>query len=434
MKKKIVIVVNAVGLSPALLERKDLLPRISNLAAEGTYRPMEPSFPALTSSVQATLLSGKPPADHGIVGNGWFFRDSMRPEFWRQENGLVRGPRIFDIARERDSRARVAVLFWQNSKYIDADVVISPSPLHAGNRLVEWCYSKPPGLYEELSEKIGPFNLSDYWGPLAGEGSSQWISSASLSLLEGTDPPDMLLAYLPHLDYVSQRHGPDSAEALDQLPVLDGMVGRFIDFIEGYGRSNATLFVVSEYGLVPVLREANLLSVREIGGGEYIDFELSQAFAVVDHQIAHIYCRDPESENRAQEVLSCVEGVASVLDGDGKQALEVNHPRSGDLILLAETDSWFHYKYWAGDSRAPFFAGSVDIHNKPGYDPCELFFDPASKAIPTDPALVKGSHGLPPEGRREAQAVMVCSDPSLDDYTPQDFKATQFLGMLYRVM
>lgn len=443
MKKRIVVVVNAVGLSPALIEKKERLPRIAALADAGTFRAMEPSFPAVTSSVQATLLSGKPPADHGIVGNGWFFRDSMRPEFWRQEGGLVRGPRIWDIVRERNPRARVAVVCWQNSKYIDADVVITPSPLHTDGGLVEWCYSKPAGLYESLVERVGPFRLAEYWGPMAGKGSTHWITDASLALLEGPEPPDVLLAYLPHLDYVSQRHGPGSEAALDELEFLDAQVGRFVDFVEAYGHADCVLFVISEYGLVNVrramcpnlaLREAGLLAVREIGGREYIDFELSDAFAVVDHQVAHVYGRGEPAAKRAGEVLVGEAGVAAVLGREAQRRLQVHHGRSGDLILCSAPDAWFHYRYWTEAGKAPFFAGRVDIHNKPGFDPCELFFDPEVKAVPTDAACVRGSHGLPSEGRAEAQAVMICSDARLDDYAPKRFEAPQFLGMLYRVM
>ncbi len=448
MKKKIIIILNVVGLSPALLAKENQLPHITALKKQGTYRKVTPTFPAVTCSVQASLLTGKPPADHGIVGNGYFNRDRMKPEFWNQENTMVRGPRIWDIMKERDSASSIAVMFWQNSKFVNADIVMTPAPLHTDKGMIEWCYSKPTGFYEAMVKKIGPFHLKDYWGPLAGapsptssrDAASQWIAEASLLTLK-EKLPDMLLAYIPHLDYISQRHRPDSVEVEKELGVVDKIVGKFLGFREEYGKEQVTIFVVSEYGLTPVagavfpnriLREAGLLKVREITGGEYIDFEASSAFAVVDHQIAHIYCKR-DAVDRAKKVLSQTSGVEQVLDQSGQRELQINHSRSGELIALAAPDKWFAYYYWIDDKKAPSYARTVDIHNKPGYDPCELFVDMKTKSIPLKTELVKGSHGLP--AKTDAQcAVMICSDAGLNDYAPEPFNATQFLGMLYRVI
>lgn len=440
MKKKIVIVLNVAGLSPALLRDEKSLPNINALKKEGTFRVMNPGFPAVTCSVQATLLAGKPPADHGIVGNGYFDRLSMKPEFWAQEDALVRGPRIWDIMKERNRSSKIAVLFWQNSKFINADIVITPSPIHTEHGMVEWCYSKPVGYYEKISKNIGPFSLKDYWGPMASAKSSQWIAEASLLTLK-QELPDMLLVYVPHLDYISQRLRPDSPEVKRELTVVDQIVGKFLAFRQEYGVDEVVIFVVSEYGLTPVteaifpnriLRQDGLLKVREIGGSEYIDFELSDAFAIVDHQIAHIYCKK-EAIERTKKVLSASKGIEQVLDHPAQRALQINHPRSGELIALAAPDKWFAYYYWEDDKKAPFYARTVDIHNKPGYDPCELFIDMQTKSIPFSPGLVKGSHGLPAK-TNEQLAVMLCSDPNLNDYAPEPFNATQFLGMLYRVI
>jgi predicted AlkP superfamily pyrophosphatase or phosphodiesterase len=440
VKKNIVIVLNIVGLSPALLKKESLLPNITSLKTSGTYRAMIPSFPALTSSVQATLLSGKPPADHGIVGNGYFNSVTMQPEFWRQENALVSGHRIWDIMRERNKNSKAAVLFWQNIKYIDADIVVTPSPIHTDKGMVEWCYSKPTGYYEKLAEKIGPFSLKDYWGPFASPKASEWISEAALVTLK-EEEPDLLLAYIPHLDYISQRQPPDSPAVEKELKIADDIVGKFLEFREQYGKDKVVLFVISEYGLIPVngavfpnriLRKAGLLKVREIGGAEYIDFEQSDAFAVVDHQIAHIYCKG-NMIGKAGKELESAEGVDKVLDKEAQKDLQINNSRSGDLIALSEKDKWFAYYYWEDDAKAPFYARTVDIHKKPGYDPCELFVDMKTKSIPLSPELVKGSHGLPAKDDNQL-AVMICSDKSLDDYAPKPFNAAQFLGMLYRVI
>ena len=440
MKKKIVIVLNIAGLSPKLLEQTRLLPNITSLIKTGTYRKMAPTFPAVTSSVQASLLTGKPPADHGIVGNGWFNRELTRPEFWAQENSLVRGPRIWDIMKERNPSSKTAVLFWQNSKYINADIVITPSPIHTDKGMIEWCYSQPSGYYEKISKDIGMFSLKDYWGPLAGAKSSQWIAEAALRTLK-QESPDMLLAYFPHLDYVSQRQSPDGPEVEKELGLIDQIVGKFVAFKEEYGTNDVVIFIISEYGLIPVkgavfpnraLRQAGLLKVRQIDGKEYIDFEASAAFAVVDHQVAHIYCKKNAIEE-ATKILHNTDGIDQVINRPAQEELQIHHQRSGELIALANPDRWFAYYYWNDNNLAPFYARTVDIHNKPGYDPCELFIDMKTMSIPLTPELVQGSHGLP--AKTDSQlAVMLCSDKSLNDYAPEPFSATQFLGMLYRVI
>lgn len=442
MKKKLIVVLDIVGLSPHLLSTKaSLLPNITALMQSGTYRKMAPSFPAVTCSVQASLLSGKPPEDHGIVGNGFFCRKGMHTSFWAQENSLVNGPRIWDIMHERDPKSKIAVLFFQNSKYINADIVISPSPLHTDAGMVEWCYSKPAGYYEKIAKETGDFKLMTYWGPMANEASSRWIAQAGL-LTAKNEQPDMTLVYIPHLDYNLQRFGPDSTAIDKDLKVVDDIAGQFMDMRKSYGPDEMTLFVISEYGMVPVkkavcpnrvLREAGLLKTREIAGREYIDFELSGAFAVVDHQIAHVYCNNKGALKDVEKLLRKTEGVADVLDAGKKHALGCNNARAGDLMLLANRDAWFAYYYWTDDSKAPFYARTVDIHNKPGYDPVELFVDMQTRSIPLKPEMVRGSHGLPAKDD-EQMAVMLCSDKSLNGYAPQDFSATQFLAMLYRVM
>lgn len=443
MKKKIVIVLNIAGLSPALLEKANHLPNITAFKKEAVYRRMTPTFPAVTCSVQASLLTGKPPADHGIVGNGYFDRAAMTTQFWRQENALVNGPRIWDIMKERNPDSKIAVFFWQNSKYINADIVVTPSPLHTDKAMIEWCYSKPVGFYEQLSQKTGPFNLRDYWGPLAGAKSSQWISQTSLLTLK-QELPDITLVYIPHLDYISQRQRPDSPEVEKELGIVDRIAGDFIAFRQDYGTQDVVIFIISEYGLIPVsgavfpnrvLRRAGLLKVRQIAGCDYIDFEESSAFAVVDHQVAHIYCRKNMVEE-TRKALTGVDGISQIIDPrrpSGREEFQIHHQRSGELIVLSHPDRWFAYYYWDDDSKAPFYARTVDIHNKPGYDPCELFVDMKTMSIPLAPELVKGSHGLPAKTDAQ-QSVMICSDSAINDYAPEPFYATQFLGMLYRVI
>lgn len=387
-----VIILNVVGLSPRHFERPELIPNLSALAKRGLMRPMRPSFPAVTCSMQATLLTGKPPSQHGIIANGYFDRDTFEVKFWEQPAALVQAPRLWDML----PGCKTAVLFWQNSMFINADIVVTPRPLHLDSGLVQWCYSKPAGYYEELASEIGDFKLQTYWGPVAGLASSQWIARAAAYTWR-KHKPNLLLAYLPHLDYTSQKFGPESPQARQALCEIDAVVAELLQEFSGTGVSPvASVIVCSEYSLTPItgaiypnrlLRKAGLLRVREIAGKEYLDFELSDAFAMVDHQVAHIYCK-PGKTDAARQALRGVEFIP------------VNHPRAGELVAVAPADKWFAYYWWQDWAKVPEFAFTVDIHRKPGYDPCDLWFDwprfLRTRKLPTtttNPGLVKGSHG-----------------------------------------
>jgi hypothetical protein len=184
-----------------------------------------------------------------------------------------------------------------------------------------------------------------------------------------------------------------------------------------------------------VLREAGLIGIREEMGRELLDAGASDAFALADHQVAHIYIRDPERVGEVKALLERAEGVEQVLDAEGKRAAGLDHPRSGELVAIAAPDKWFSYYYWLDDERAPDFARTVDIHRKPGYDPVELFIDPAIKhAMPAvawrlgkrklgmrtlmdvislkDTQLVKGTHGRLLADDR-AGPLVISSEPDL---------------------
>jgi predicted AlkP superfamily pyrophosphatase or phosphodiesterase len=390
---KHVVVLNVVGLSPRHFERPNLIPNLSGLAQRGVLRPLRSSFPAVTCSAQATLLSGKPPAQHGIIANGHYDREAREVKFWEQSAALVQEPRLWDLLKTAQPDLKIAVLFWQNSMFINSDIVATPRPLHLDSGLVQWCYSKPVGYYEELQSRIGSFKLQSYWGPIASLASSQWITNAARYTWQ-QHKPNLLLVYLPHLDYSSQKYGPESPQTQQALREIDGLVG---ELLKDFSR-DAAVIVCSEYSLSSVdgaiypnrlLREAGLLRVREIASKEYLDFELSDAFAMVDHQIAHIFCK-PGVTAAARSALEKVPGI---------EFTHIDHTRSGELIAVAPPDKWFAYYWWADWTKAPEFAHTVDIHRKPGYDPCELWFDwrRAARtfkiATATNPDLVKGSHG-----------------------------------------
>lgn len=409
-----VVILNVVGLSPRHFEQPGLIPNLAKLR----MRPMRPTFPAVTCSMQATLLTGQPPSEHGIIANGYFDRDTYEVKFWEQPEKLVQRPRLWDMLPGK----KTAVLFWQNSMYINADIVVTPRPLHLDSGMVQWCYSKPAGYFEKLRQEIGDFKLQHYWGPVAGLGSSRWITKAAKWTYRH-ERPDLMLVYLPHLDYSSQKFGPTQPQALHEV---DALVGELMF-------EDATVIVCSEYALTPVsgalypnrqLRAAGLLRCREIAGKEYLDFELSDAFAMVDHQIAHIYCK-PGKLDTARAALPGVEFAT------------LNHPRAGELIAVAPKDKWFAYYWWDDWAKAPEFAYTVDIHRKPGYDPCELWFDwkkfLSTRHLPTtgtNPALVKGSHGRVDNDPRDWAVLATNAEPNL----PTEIAATDVAPLVCRLL
>lgn len=399
MKK--LIIIDIVGLTKNDLNSVKL-DNLSQIFENGFNTTMIPSFPAVTCSVQATMLSGYFPSEHGIISNGFYDRNTMQVSFWSQENNLVEKPRIWDILKSFNPNLKIAVLFWQNSLYINTDIVITPKPIHLDDQMIMWCYSKPVNFYEEIVEDLEEFNLQWYWGPFTSIRSSQWICDATKYTIE-KHKPDLLLVYFPHLDYAAQKYGPQSDEYKKSLIELDELVGNFVMFLNSKNfDAEYELMIISEYGfnkvnnsLSPniILRDEGFISTRKIHGKDYIDFELSKAFAMVDHQIAHIFVK-PGYEQKTLSVFKNTEGIGEILDKNTKLNMKINHPKSGELILCAEKNYWFNYYWWKDEKYAPPFTFNVDIHRKPGYDPMELFFDPIKKTISQNTSLLKGSHGL----------------------------------------
>ncbi|MDH4172413.1 MAG: alkaline phosphatase family protein [Betaproteobacteria bacterium] len=417
------LVILAVGLAPALIG--EFTPHLQRLAARGGLRPLRTVTPAVTCSVQSTLVTGLAPSGHGIVANGWYFRDLSEVWLWRQSNRLVAGEKLWEAAKARDATFTCAKMFWWYNMYSSADWSATPRPMYpADGRKIPDHYAHPHELHDELDAKLGPFPLFKFWGPLTDISSTEWIAQATLHVMQ-TRNPTLALTYLPHLDYNLQRLGPDLAHPRVQqdLRELDAVCGTLIDYCAVSGRD---VIVVSEYGITPVtdavhinraLREAGLIAVRpEEHGREILDAGASAAFAVADHQIAHVYVNDRSRLAEVRALLEKLDGVERVLDDAGKREVGLDHARSGELVAISKADRWFSYYYWLEDRLAPDFARTVDIHRKPGYDPVELFFDPALAAPKLasawrlakrklglrtlmdvislkDSALVKGSHG-----------------------------------------
>jgi len=378
-----VLVILAVGLSPALVGEHT--PNLKRLAARGALRPLRTVTPAVTCTVQSTLVTGLPPSGHGAVANGWYFRDLCEVWLWRQSNRLVAGEKIWEAGRKRDPAFTCAKMFWWYNMYSSADWSATPRPMYpADGRKIPDHYAHPHELHDELDAKLGTFPLFKFWGPLTDISSTGWIARATLHVMQ-TRNPTLTLAYLPHLDYNLQRLGPDLAHPRVQqdLRELDAACGTLIDYAASSGRE---VIVVSEYGITPVsdavhvnraLREAGLIRVRpEEHGREILDPGASAAFAVADHQVAHVYVNDASRIPLVRSVLEKLDGVEQVLGEAGKRAMGLDHERSGELVAISRPDRWFSYYYWLDDRRAPDFARTVDIHRKPGYDPVELFVDP----------------------------------------------------------
>ena len=417
------VVLDVVGLTADLIERG--APRLAAWRQQAATATIRAAFPAVTCTAQSDYLTGRYPDTHGIVGNGWYVRDDCEVRFWRQSNRLVQAPKVWDIARAEDPAFTCANLFWWFNMYSSADYSVTPRPMYpADGRKLPDVYSAPDTLRHELQRQLGTFPLFNFWGPRASIVSTRWIAEAS-KLVEEKLTPTLTLVYLPHLDYNLQRVGTTSPAALDDVRQIDEICGDLIAFYESRG---ASVIVLSEYGLRDVsrpvhlnrtLREHGLLAVREEMGLELLDAGASAAFAVADHQVAHVYVNDLSRLAAVRRIVESVPGVERVLDESGKQELRIGHDRSGELLAIAEPDAWFTYYYWTDDARAPDFARTVDIHRKPGYDPVELFLDPAisipaltvgSKivrrklgfrtlldVIPLDATLVKGSHGRRPQ-------------------------------------
>lgn len=429
------LVLDVVGLTPSLLPHA---PNLRRLAERGAMRPLDTVTPAVTCTVQSTFVTGRPPSGHGAVANGWYFRDLSEIWFWRQSNRLIEGEKVWETARTRDPSFTCAKLFWWYNMYSSADWSVTPRPMYpADGRKIPDIYTQPAELRDELNGRLGQFPLFRFWGPAADLTSSRWITDSALHVMD-TRHPTLTLVYLPHLDYDLQRLGPDHPAIPAAVEAVDGLCGRLIERAQ---REDIRIIVLSEYGITAVrhavlpnraLREAGLLAVREELGHELLDPGASEAFAVCDHQVAHIYVQNPDRLAEVKAVVENLPGVDTVLDADGKRAWGLDHPRSGELVAVARSDAWFAYYYWLDDARAPDFARTVDIHRKPGFDPVELFIDPtlrfpkakiawrlAQKAlgqrmlldvIPLDPGLVKGSHGRPTD-HAEAGPLIISSDP-----------------------
>ncbi len=444
------VVLNVVGLSSSLIG--DHTPYLRSFNQVSV--PIKAITPAVTCSMQSTYLTGKVPKEHGIVANGWYFRDLGEIWFWRQSNRLVRGEKIWQTAKRRNASFSCANNFWWYNMATEADWSVTPRPVYcADGRKLPDCYSHPPELREKFNRQFGQFPLFSFWGPATSLVSSDWIGKAAMAI-ETMFQPTLNLVYLPHLDYCLQRVGPDGDISRD-LAEIDHLCGNLIDFFRNRG---CRVVVLSEYGITPVkraihpnriLRAAGYLGIKVDLSRDYLDVGTSRAFSVSDHQIAHIYIKDRQAIPAVAQLFKGLPGIEEVLDEEGKRAFGLDHERAGELVLLSEKDSWFTYYFWENDQRAPDYARTVNIHTKPGYDPCELFIDPAiplpklkigwtllkkvlgfrylMEVTPLDAMLVKGSHGRVTDYDDQGPLFMT-SEPKL--LNARQIQAVDVFGLL----
>lgn len=378
------------------------MPRLAEISRGWTRGPVEPIFPALTCPSQATMTTGAAPREHGLVANGIFYRATGQPEFWVFHDTAIQARRVWEDYSE--AGLKTGVFFFLNINEAKADAILLPKPIHHDDGSMSmWCYHKPEGFYPDLVKTMGHFNLLKFWGPMAGIDSSKWIGKATLAAFERFDL-DLAFVYLPHTDYAPQKFGPNSDANRKAHRELDGVLA---DLIEGARAAapETRVVIVSEYAITDVsrwfapnraLRRAGLLAINEVNDRELLDYQACRAFAMVDHQICHVYC-DPADRAVVRAAIEADPDAAAAIESIVEDPAEVglDHERSGELILIARRDAWFTYPWWDDFARAPEFAKTMDIHNKPGYDPIEMFWDPKINGIAQDPSLIKGSHGAP---------------------------------------
>ncbi|MEJ6647640.1 MAG: alkaline phosphatase family protein, partial [Akkermansiaceae bacterium] len=372
-----VAVLNVVGLTQSVLRE---MPRLKAWSESREVQSFKPAFPAVTCTAQSSYLTGKSVGEHGIVGNGWYDREAAEVKFWKQSNLLVKGEKLWE-----NLGIKCAKMFWWYNMYSSAEFAATPRPLYpADGRKAFDIHTQPMAMREEIKADLGDFPFPSFWGPNAGIPSSKWIAE-SAKWIEKKEKPDLNLVYLPHLDYGLQKFGPGAPEMAAEYEAIDQVTCDLIEELEAAG---VEVLVLSEYGISKVskaihlnrvFREKGWIQVKDELGLETLDCGGCQAFAVADHQVAHIYVNDSVIEKEVRRVVLATDGVEEIREGSDLWPEGIGRERGGDFVAVSEADAWFTYYFWDDDAKAPDYARCIDIHRKPGYDPVELFLDPEIK-------------------------------------------------------
>ncbi len=420
------------------LRDKDLwlMPNLKLLVEKGEWASLAHSFPSVTWPSQSNMLTGKLPNKHGVVANGFFWRDAdgdkkNQVEMWTAWNEVIEQPQLWDVLKQNNPSLMTAAWFPMLSKGCGADYVCMPAPIHQPDGSEDlWCYTKPQEFYGELLKELDHFPLKHFWGPLANIRSSQWIANSAVHAAQKFKP-DFFYIYIPHLDYAAQKFGPDSQQANEAVADLDDLIGKLVSQMHSAYGLDVVWLIASEYVITAVdhvtypnrlLRQKGLLQVRIVKGKELIDFEKSAAWALVDHQFSHVFVKnsDPTIVQQVKSIMADETGIQQVLNRSEQVQFGIDHPRSGDVVIISSPDSWQAYYWWLDDMMAPDFARTVDIHQKPGYDPVELCLEMSNMSVPLDATLIKGSHGALPDPNDQQGIVITSADSILNSKRLKD--------------
>ncbi|CAN5909772.1 alkaline phosphatase family protein [soil metagenome] len=394
-------------LSIPQLRHRDVSPgalaSLDELTGHGAEAELMPAFPGLAGTAFATLVTGKDPSEHGLIGNTYFDRAERRVAPFPLPDSAVQAPKLWDHLRTFRPEARSMLWFLPNSRgaVVDFDAWVDSS----------WTLgTQPDGLADRLVSRFGPFPSSSGKPgeePPRLEATAWILKTASATIAE--ELPDLALVRVPYLGKVARRYGPDGREANRAVRELEGVLAPFLQSLP----KGTAVVVVTESVVTPVtnvvfpnraLRDLGLLAVRPCpSGGTDIDLQASAAFALADHQLCHIYLNDP---GQAAPVASSFssgafgEGVLGVVASPTQRiALGLDHSRSGDVVLVACPDSWFAPDWWTDPSEAPG-----------GLDDASSGLAHATPNGLLNPDHVKGSLGSPPPNE-EYLGLLITSHP-----------------------
>lgn len=432
MRSEYLIVVSIPGLGGREFAR---MKRLQQITSSGSMATLTPSFPSLRSCVQTNMMTGKLPESHGIVGDLWFSRETQRIE--KATSDQVETYQLWDMLIHLPTGPTSAVWFAQSAADCDADWIASATPVSPPSETDKmpgkcWFYTRPRTLYQEISQVIGDFPVEHYAGKDANVQSSAWIVE-SLVLTARRYRPNFVYVTLPHLQFSGVRFGPNALLHTQAVEELDRLLARLVrELNEAYDAEPVYLFM-GEYAINDVqkvvypnrvLREQKLLQTTTRDGCVEINYRTSPAFAVTNHQVAHLYTQSqtPEAIDRAATLFRNIEGVSQVLVGEELASCQISHARCGDLVLVAETDAWFSHEYRTEEEQTAELALPESPQQKPGSDPLEYFVDAATGRTPTDASVVHGSFGAPVlDASTRTILATTCTDAfSKTDYLDTD--------------
>ena len=412
-----VVLVSIPGLRPRDLRH---MPGLRSLVAAGDQAPLVPSFPCASWPVQANLLTGQLPRRHGVIASGCYHRQQGDVELWNSSSDIVSAPMIWDTLRDHHPELISAAWFPMVAGSCRSNYVCSTQSHYLQQPdEQDACDTRPGQLYNTLRHELGSIPQADAGQTEMQFDTSAWMARSASRVAHSVQPHLFYLSF-SHLLETAQQHGPDSPNTRDALAELDRALGILIDgFQSAYEGRNLLWLVTSEFVITPVdhvsypnrrLREAGLLEVKNLADGEHLDLDNSLAWAFVDHQYAHVYVKDSTSSiiREVTRLFTREAGIDQVLCGPELADLHLDHPRSGEVVLISSPNSWQAYYWWMEDAHAPQFArqptGSI---MKPAIDPLELYADRRDGTIPLNTKLIQGSYGAP--ASTDAQRGMLLS-------------------------